>query len=32
MTDKQKDLCLYRIAQTQETIQSAKLCLDNHFF
>lgn len=32
MTDKQKDLCLYRIAQAQETIQSAKLCLDNHFF
>ena len=32
MTDKQKDLCLYRIAQAKETIQSAELCLDNHFF
>lgn len=32
MTDKQRDLCLYRMAQAQETMRSAKLCIDNHFF
>lgn len=31
MTQKQKDLCLYRMTQAEETIKSAKLCLENHF-
>lgn len=26
MTDKQKDLCVYRFAQAEETIRSAQLC------
>lgn len=32
MTDKKRDLCLYRMTQAKETIQSAELCLNNHFF
>lgn len=32
MTDKQKDLCLYRLSQAEETIKSAQLCMDNHLF
>ena len=32
MTGKQKDLCLYRIVQAEETIKSAHLCMDNHLF
>lgn len=32
MTDKQRDLSSYRMSQAEETLQSAKLCLDNHFF
>lgn len=30
MTNKQKDLCCYRMTQAEETIKSAKLCLENH--
>ena len=26
MTEKQKDLCVYRLKQAEETVQSAKLC------
>ena len=32
MTEKQKNLCMYRFAQAEETIKSAALCMDNHFF
>lgn len=32
MTEKQKDLCFYRMAQAEETIQSAHLCMENHLF
>lgn len=32
MTEKQKDLCLYRISQAKETMKSAQLCMDNHLF
>lgn len=32
MTDKQKDLCLYRVSQAEETIKSAQLCMENHLF
>lgn len=32
MTDKQKDLCVYRFAQAGETIKNAKLCVDNRFY
>ncbi len=32
MTDKQKDLCVYRFAQAEETISSAQLCVDNRFY
>ena len=32
MTEKQKDLCVYRLRQAEETVQSAKLCQDNHFY
>ncbi len=32
MTDKQLDLSHYRIAQAEETLQSAKLCFENRFF
>lgn len=32
MTDKQKDLCVYRFAQAEETIRSAQLCVDNRFY
>ncbi len=32
MTEKQKDLCSYRIKQAEETMRSAKLCMDNHLF
>ena len=32
MTEKQKDLCVYRVNQAEETVQSAKLCKENHFY
>ncbi len=32
MTDKQHNLSHYRMSQAEETLQSAKLCLENHFF
>lgn len=32
MTEKQKDLSLYRMNQAEETVKSATLCKDNHFF
>jgi uncharacterized protein (UPF0332 family) len=32
MTEKQNNLCEYRISQAMETIESSQLCLDNHFF
>ncbi len=32
MTDKQKDLCLYRVSQAEDTIRSAQLCMENHLF
>ena len=32
MTDKQKDLCIYRLEKAEETIKSSKLCMDNKFF
>lgn len=32
MTEKQYDLSHYRMNQAEETLQSAKLCLENHFF
>lgn len=32
MTEKQKDLCNYRISQAEETFKSAELCLQYHFF
>ncbi len=32
MTEKQKDLCLYRMSQAEETMKSAQLCMDNHLF
>jgi uncharacterized protein (UPF0332 family) len=32
MTEKQNNLCKYRISQAHETIKSATLCLDNHFY
>lgn len=32
MTDKQRDLCLYRLSQAEDTIKSAQLCIDNHLF
>lgn len=32
MTDKQKDLCLYRVSQAEDTIKSAQLCIENHLF
>lgn len=32
MTEKQKDLCIYRVNQAGETVRSAKLCKDNHFY
>ncbi len=31
MTDKQKDLSIYRLKQAEETIGSAKLCEENHY-
>lgn len=30
MTEKQKDLCVYRVNQAEETVQSAKLCKEKH--
>ena len=32
MTEKQRDLCVYRLKQAEETVQSAKLCKENHFY
>ena len=32
MTDKQKDLCTYRVSQAEETIKSAQLCMEHHLF
>lgn len=32
MTEKEKDLCIYRMNQAEETVGSAKLCKDNHFY
>ena len=32
MTEKQKDLSLYRVNQAEETVRSAKLCQENHFY
>ena len=32
MTEKQKDLCVYRVNQAKETVQSARLCKENHFY
>lgn len=32
MTEKQKDLCAYRMNQAEETVHSAMLCKDNHFY
>ena len=32
MTEKQKDLCVYRVNQAEETVQSAKLSKENHFY
>ena len=32
MTDKQKDLCLYRVSQAEDTKRSAQLCMENHLF
>lgn len=32
MTEKQKNLCFYRISQAEETIGSANLCLENSFY
>ena len=32
MTEKQKDLCIYRVNQAEETVRSAKLCKENHFY
>ena len=32
MTEKQKDLCVYRVNQSEETVRSAKLCKENHFY
>ncbi len=32
MTEKQRDLCAYRMNQAEETVRSAKLCKDNHFY
>ncbi|MBR4058866.1 MAG: HEPN domain-containing protein [Lachnospiraceae bacterium] len=32
MTEKQRDLCIYRLKQAEETVQSAKLCKNNHFY
>ncbi len=32
MTEKQRDLCIYRFEKAEETIRSSKLCMDNKFF
>lgn len=32
MTKEQNALCSYRISRAEETLKSAMLCLDNHFF
>lgn len=32
ITDKQKDLYIYRLSQAEETIKSVQLCMDNHLF
>ena len=31
MQDKDKTLSLYRLSLSKETLENAKLCLDNHF-
>jgi uncharacterized protein (UPF0332 family) len=30
MTEKQHNLCVYRISQAKETIESSTLCMENH--
>ena len=32
MQDKDKTLSLYRLSLSKETLENAKLCLDNHFY
>lgn len=32
MQDKDKTLSLYRLSLAKETLENAKLCLDNHFY
>jgi uncharacterized protein (UPF0332 family) len=30
MTEKQYNLCVYRMSQAKETIESSTLCMENH--
>jgi uncharacterized protein (UPF0332 family) len=32
MSDKDKDLTIYRLSLSKETLENAKLCLDNNFY
>jgi uncharacterized protein (UPF0332 family) len=32
MSDKDRDLTLYRLSLSKETLENAKLCLDNKFY
>ena len=32
MTEKQRELCRYRLSQAEETLRSSRLCLENRFY